>query len=188
MVETRQLTRTEETDLLLAVASGDAAALRHLYRAFERPLYALALRWYGDESLAEELVQEVTVRIWRRANTFDPERGAAGPWIFGIARNVATDLARAKGRRPTPVDAPPDLDAPWDEESAWRAWEVSRAVRELSVDHQRVIELAYGCQFTHSEIASTLDIPLGTVKTRIRRALQKLENVLSKTGVLGESS
>src|SRR4051812_41372901 len=83
-------------ELVLAVARGDGNALRELYRAFERPLYTLGIRWLKDPELAEEMVQEVTLRIWRRASNFDPEKGASSSWIFGIARNVASDLARAR--------------------------------------------------------------------------------------------
>jgi RNA polymerase sigma factor (sigma-70 family) len=176
-----------EDQLILAVAKGDAAALRELYRAFERPLYALGVRWYGDRDLAEELVQEVTLRIWRKADGYDPAKGAASAWIFGVARNVATDLARSRRRRPTPVEnALPPPAEPWNEESAWLAWEVGKAIRRLPLEQQKVIELAYVYQFTHSEIAKTLDIPLGTVKTRIQLGLGKLETYLVRSGIVGE--
>ena len=176
-----------EDQLVLAVAKGDAAALRELYRAFERPLFALGVRWYGDRELAEELVQEVTLRIWRKADGFDPRRGSASAWIFGVARNVATDLARSRSRRPTPVeDAVAPAAEPWNEDDAWVAWEVGKAIRRLPLEQQKVIELAYVCQFTHSEIARTLEIPLGTVKTRIQLALAKLETSLVRSGIVGE--
>ncbi len=177
----------EEEVLLLAVARGDTAALRELYRSFERPLFSLGVRWYGDQELAEELVQEVTLRVWRKAASFDPSRGRASAWIFGVARNVATDLARARSRRPTPVEelAPEEI-APWNEEAAWQSWEVAKAIRTLPIDQQKVIELAYVCQFTHSEIARTLEIPLGTVKTRIQLALTKLERALMARGIVEE--
>ncbi len=178
-----------ETALLLRVAEGDASALRELYRSFERPLFALGFRWYGDRELAEELVQEVTLRIWRKAGGFDPERGRAGAWIFGVARNVATDLARSRSRRPTPVDqVPPESQSPWEENDAWRSWEVGKAIKALPLEQQKVIELAYVCQFTHSEIARTLEIPLGTVKTRIHLALAKLERSLVERGVVEATS
>ncbi|MDQ3951875.1 MAG: RNA polymerase subunit sigma-70, partial [Actinomycetota bacterium] len=83
-----QALRVDEDRLLQAVARGDVDALRALYRSFERPLYALGIRWLNDPKLAEELVQEVTLRVWRRAGRYDPERGAPSSWIFGIARNV----------------------------------------------------------------------------------------------------
>jgi RNA polymerase sigma-70 factor, ECF subfamily len=176
---------TSEEDLILAVAKGDAGALRELYRAFERPLFALGVRWYASRELGEELVQEVTLRIWRKAGNFDPARGSASAWIFGVARNVATDLARSRRRLPVPVaEVAFEGAAPWDEEAAWQGWEVAKAIRGLPIEQQKVIELAYVCQFTHTEIARTLEIPLGTVKTRIQLALQKLETALVQGGIV----
>lgn len=175
--------RVDEDQLLEAVARGDVDALRALYRSFERPLYALGIRWLNDPKLAEELVQEVTLRVWRRANKFDPERGASSSWIFGIARNVAADLARARARTPVPMAETPDEVAPWDEDRAWTAWEVARAVAQLPEDQRRVVELAYANQMTQSEIAAELGIPLGTVKTRLYAALRKLRTIFSERGI-----
>ena len=176
---------TREENLLIAVGKGDEAALRDLYGRFERPLYALAYRWYSDKDLAEDLVQEVTVRIWKKAHTYDIERGTASAWIFGIARHLATDLARAKGRRPTPVEEPLAVESqPWDEDDAWRQWEVAKVVAELPPDQQDVVRLAFNHEHTQSEIAARLDVPLGTVKTRMRLALQKLEPKLAERGLL----
>jgi RNA polymerase sigma factor (sigma-70 family) len=182
-----QTQRSHENELLQAVATGDTEALRELYRSFERPLYSLGRRWLQDPSLAEELVQEVTVRIWRRAKNFDPARGAAGSWIFGVARNVASDLATARKKRPIPVeDFPTEAAEPWDEEGAWTSWHVSQALRTLPLDQQKVVELAYVIQMTQTEIAQTLGIPLGTVKTRLYAALRKLRGSLGDMGVVEE--
>lgn len=180
-----RLTRADEDKLLLDVARDDVAALRELYRAFERPLFTLGMRWLQDAELAAELVQEVTVRIWRRASSFDPSRGASSSWIFGIARNVAADIARTRGRDPIPVAEPPAGEAePWDEDSAWEGWQVVKALRTLPVEQQRVLELAYVHQYTQSEIAEALKIPLGTVKTRLYNGLKKLRAELTNLGVL----
>lgn len=178
--------RAREDELLQRVAAGDADALRALYRAFERPLYTLGVRWLEDAELAEELVQEVTLRVWRRAPSFDPERGAAASWIFGIARNVASDLARARARAPLPVEDVAPERAPWDEDTAWRDFQVAMAVGELSPEQQRVVHLAYVLQFTHSEIAQALGIPLGTVKTRLYAALSRLRVRLGQLGLVEE--
>ena len=182
------LSREREEELLLATGRGDVNALRELYRSFERPLYALGIRWYDDTDLAEELVQEVTVRVWRKASTYEPARGSASAWIFGVARNVAADLARARSRRPVPFSELPREEeaAPWDEDEAWKAWEVGKAIRSLPTEQQKVIELAYVYQFTHSEISRALGIPLGTVKTRISLALTKLQASLAHSGLVEE--
>ncbi len=183
-MKVREIDRDE--DLLADVARGDTNALRELYRSFEKPLYSLGLRWMqGDRQLAEELVQEVTLRIWRAAGTYDASRGAARSWIFGIARNVATDLYRKSLRQPVPVEevegsGPGHLD----DQAAWRTWEVSKILQDLPLEQQKVIELAYVCQFTQSEMARTLGIPLGTVKTRIQLALSKLEPAFLEAGLV----
>jgi RNA polymerase sigma-70 factor, ECF subfamily len=187
--KSKRLTRADEDKLLLSVARGDVVALRDLYRAFEKPLFTLGMRWLHDAELAGELVQEVTVRIWRRASSFDPERGASSSWIFGIARNVASDIARARGRDPIPVAEPRSGEAePWDQDSAWEGWQVAKALRALPPDQQRTIELAYVQQYTHSEIAKELDVPLGTVKTRLYQGLKRLRRELVDLGVLERES
>ena len=180
--------RSREADLLGAVAQGDVEAMRELFRSFERPLYTLARRWLRDPNLAEELVQEVTIRIWRRAKSFDPARGAAGSWIFGVARNVAADLANARAKAPIPVEDSHAIADPWEEDDAWTAWQVSRAIKELPLDQQKVVELAYVVRMTQVEIAQTLDVPLGTVKTRLYSALRKLKLSLAEMGVHEETS
>lgn len=180
----RRVPRDAEDRLLLDVARGDAVALRELYRAFERPLYTLGIRWLHDAQLAEELVQEVTVRIWRRASTFDPARGAAGSWIFGVARNVAADLARSRTRQPVPMSEIASDAEPWDQDAAWQGWQVSRAMRRLPIEQQRILELAYVHRYTQSEIAETLGIPLGTVKTRLYKALKTLRGSFEEMGIV----
>lgn len=177
--------RSDEDALLVAVARGDIEALRRLYRAFERPLYSLGIRWLGDPKSAEEMVQEVTLRMWRRASRYDPTRGAASSWIFGIARNVAADIARANRRLPTPMEEPRiDRAEPWDEDGVWTGWQVARALRTLPAEQQIVLELAYGNEMTQSEIAEHLDVPLGTVKTRTYAGLKKLRAALTALGIL----
>ena len=175
--------RVDEDQLLQAVARGDVDALRALYRSFERPLYALGIRWLNDPKLAEELVQEVTLRVWRRASRYDPARGASSSWICGSARTVAADLARARSKAPVPVADAAEQTAPWDEDRAWTAWEVARAVAELPEDQRRVVELAYANQMTQSEIAAELGIPLGTVKTRLYAGLRKLRAIFAERGI-----
>jgi RNA polymerase sigma-70 factor (ECF subfamily) len=177
-----------EEELLVAVGRGDLEALRRLYRAFERPLYSLGIRWLGTPRAAEELVQEVTVRLWRKASSYDPSRGNAGSWIFGVARNLARDIARSERRHPPPTGDVVVPAEPWDEERAWQGWQAVSALRKLPSDQQRVVELAYVEQYTHSEIADALGIPLGTVKTRLYEGLRRLRRTLVAEGVLEEAS
>jgi RNA polymerase sigma-70 factor, ECF subfamily len=176
-----------ENELLRAVGQGDPDALGELYRAFERPLYSLGMRWLSDSKLAEELVQEVTFRIWRRASAFDSRKGSASSWIFGIARNVAADLARERARRPLAVADPPLAQETWDEDKAWEAWQVSLELKRLPPQQQEILELAYGRDMTQAEVARTLGIPLGTVKTRLYAGLKSLRRSLVERGVVEES-
>jgi RNA polymerase sigma-70 factor (ECF subfamily) len=183
---TAQAQRAREVELLLAVAGGDTAALRELYKGFERPLYSLAMRWLSDPDLAEELVQEVTIRIWKRAKSFDPDRGAPSSWIFGTARNVASDLANAAAKRPVPVEEIREEQSPWDEEASWTSWQVDQALKTLPLDQRRVVEMAFVLQMTQSEIAENLNIPLGTVKTRLYAGLKKARTALGEVGLVEE--
>lgn len=177
--------RQRQKELVEAVAHGDERALSELYDCFERPLFSLGVKWLGDPNLAEELVQDVTLRIWKGAPSFDPGRGAASSWIFGIARNVSIDLFRARGRAPIPVEAvEADPESGWDEDSAWRTWEVAEALSTLPVEQQRVIELGVVNQFTHAEVAEALSVPLGTVKTRMYLGLGKLRKRLTEMGLV----
>lgn len=178
-----------QQELLLAVAGGDEDALSALYDLFERPLFSLGVRWLGDRELAEELVQEVVVRVWKGAPTFDPTRGRASSWIFGVARNAATDLARARSRRPVPVEqVRPVATQGLDEDAAWRGWAIGQALGSLPIEQQQVVELAFVNQCTHAEIARSLDVPLGTVKSRMYLALKKLKKMLLESGVVEEPS
>lgn len=180
--------RKRQAALLLAVARGSEAALSDLYDGFERPLYSLGIRWLGDAGLAEELVQEVMIRIWRRASTFDGARGSASSWIFGVARNIATDLARARNRYPVPVHELPDGGRAWDDDAAWQGWQVAEALGTLPAEQQEVLELAFVNQLTHSEISRSLHVPLGTVKTRMYVGIRKLRTTMVDIGIIEEGS
>ena len=130
-------------------------------------------------------MQEVTLRIWRRAGNFDPSKGASSSWIFGVARNVSADLARARARNPVPLEEPrSDRPAPWDEDVAWKGWQVTKALRTLPESQSKIIVLAYVEQMTQSEIAEALGVPLGTVKTRLYHGLRKLRAELADMGVV----
>lgn len=185
--ETEESLQERQRDLILAIAAGDDGALSRLYDLFERPLFSLGIRWLGDAHLAEELVQEVIVRVWKGAGTFDPVKGQASSWIFGIARNCATDLLRAKARRPVPSETVEPEGVAWEEEAAWRGWQIAQALSSLPPEQQKVVELGFVNQCTHAEIAESLDVPLGTVKTRMYAGLKKLRNKLKEIGIVEAS-
>jgi RNA polymerase sigma-70 factor, ECF subfamily len=166
--------------LLQRVAGHDRAAFEELYRRYARPVYGLALRRLGDRDRAEDAVQETFAAVWRSARSYRPDRGAGGPWLFAVARNAIVDRLRA---RSDPVADPPDApsgEAGPDErvESGWVAWRVHRALDELPEQERAVIELAYWSGLSQSEVATFLNVPLGTVKTRTRSGLGRLARLL----------
>jgi RNA polymerase sigma-70 factor (ECF subfamily) len=101
-----------------------------------------------------------------------------------MARNVASDLARSRTRQPIPVPEIAEDSEPWDQDAAWQGWQVTRAMRRLPIEQQQILELAYVHRYTQSEIASTLRIPLGTVKTRLYKALKTLRVSFEEMGIV----
>ncbi|HEY3462022.1 MAG TPA: sigma-70 family RNA polymerase sigma factor [Gaiellaceae bacterium] len=170
-----------DAELLARVGERDRDAFELLYGRYVRPVFSLALRRLGDRGHAEDAVQEAFAAIWRSASTYRPERGAAGGWIYTVARNAIVDRLRRNG--PT-VDAElPELAAvepgpAQQAEASDVAWRVHRALEELQPREREVIELAYWSGMSQTEVAEYLGLPLGTVKTRTRSGLAKLATVL----------
>ena len=169
-------------ELIERIADGDRPAFEELYRRYARPVLGLALRRLGDRGRAEDATQDAFVAIWRSARTYKPERGRGAPWLYAVARNAITDGLR---RTPEPAaelqDRPSDDPGPPDHaESSWTAWRVHRALEVLPAHERPVIELAYWQGLSQSEVATTLGIPLGTVKTRTRSALARLADALEE--------
>ena len=171
---------TSDGVLIERTAGGDRAAFETLYRRYARAVFGLALRRLGDRGRAEEAMHETFASVWRSASSYRPERGRGAAWLYAVARNAIVDRARARtdaiAERP---DEPTSEEGPGEQaESAWIAWRVHRALEELPPAEREVIELAYWSGLSQSEVASFLDIPLGTVKTRTRTALSRLARVL----------
>ena len=163
-------------------ARGDAVG--ELYDRYARRIFALGLSALGDRGLAEEVVQETFVRIWRAAGRYDPKRGAPASWIFTIARRVAIDLHR---RAPcTIAGEAPDagaLDA--NLEGLVLELTVRDALDALGEQQREILELAYRQGLSQSEVAARLGIPLGTVKSRTFHALRALHAALTERGIDG---
>jgi RNA polymerase sigma-70 factor, ECF subfamily len=171
---------TADSDLLVRVADRDRVAFEILYRRYVRSVFGLALRRLRDRQRAEDAVQETFTAVWRSAASYRPERGAAAPWLYAVARNAITDRMRA---RTEPAAEAPDRAStepgPADRaESAFVSWRVHRALEELPDKEREVVELAYWSGLSQSEVADYLHIPLGTVKTRTRSALSRLADLL----------
>jgi RNA polymerase sigma-70 factor, ECF subfamily len=172
----------EPTDgeLIEHIAGGDRSAFEELYRRYVRAVLGLALRRIGDRGRAEDATQDAFVAIWRSARTYDPERGPGAPWLYAVARNAITDgLRRIPEATAELQDGPAGDPDPSDRaEDAWVAWRVHRALEVLTEHERPLIELAYWRGLSQSEIADSLGIPLGTVKTRTRSALARLAEEL----------
>jgi RNA polymerase sigma-70 factor (ECF subfamily) len=169
-----------EDALLAEVGRRDERALERFYDAYERRLYAFGLRLLGDPGLAEELVQETFMRIWREAAKFDPSKGNANTFLFTIARRLAIDLHRRPSSRPLPLEQEATTRDHADRVDTKVT--VRNAMSALSEAHREVLELLHGQQMTQTEAAAVLGVPLGTVKTRAMYALRALKKGLSDHG------
>ncbi len=172
----------EQDDLVLVqgVARGEQPAFLALYDRHAPRVHALALHIMGDPMLAEEVTQDTFMKLWGRARLYLSERGSFVVWLLTIARRTALDRLRMENRRPLLSDSkdPEEIwpsmrdDSQEPDEARWKS--LYFAVRSLPHDQQVVIEMAYYQGLSQSEIAEELGWPLGTVKTRLRAAMQAL--------------
>jgi RNA polymerase sigma-70 factor, ECF subfamily len=175
--------------LVQAIAAGDQLALHALYERAHRLVFTLTMRVTGSRETAEELTLDVFYDIWRRAPSYDPANGTVLGWVMNQARSRAIDRLRFERRRKR-VD--PDGGAAPPEEAPARTEDVvqlnqergrlQRALRALNPAEREAIETAFFSGLTYAEAAVRLNLPLGTVKTRIRSALQKLREALAAEG------
>jgi RNA polymerase sigma-70 factor (ECF subfamily) len=176
--------------LVRALEQRDQRALESLYDRYGDYVYSVCLRMVGDVQLAEDITQEVFLRLWRRPDLYDDQRGRFVTWLLSVARNRAIDERRSRGRR-FKHETPPSLAA--EEMLAGASSEeaedaavlsdervvIEKALATLPAEQRLAIQLAYFGGYTQQEIASGLRQPLGTIKTRIRLGLQKLRQVLA---------
>jgi len=172
--------------LLQACAGGDKAALHSLYKETAAQLFGLALRILRNRELAEEIVQDSFVLLWNNAHTFDPGRGSAMAWLARIVRNRCIDLIRRRGRE-TPLDhtsiegwedpgsSPADLAVLSSD-----ARRLHHCLDELEESPRKVLKLVYYEGMTYEEVAVHLGVPLGTVKSWVRRSLTRLRGCLER--------
>lgn len=163
-------------------AQGDRVAFRALYDRHAPRLYAVALRITRHPNLAADTAQEAFIQIWQNARFFDPARGAAEAWMLGLARYRALDLVRRAGPSLLPLEDEPDLNA-YDTLDALDTDADGRALRQclerLEPARRRLVVMAFVEGFSHSELAAQFVIPLGTIKSAIRRALASLKACLA---------
>ncbi len=179
--------------LIHAIASGAVWAMEPLYQRYSRILYSLAYRMVADHQIAEDLLQDAFLAVWRRATSYSPQSGAVRSWLVSIVHHRTIDYLRGVRRRSVLKEATweeveldervafPDV---WEE--AWRSVQSSQvraALMNIPTEQRMVIELAYFQGWTHTEISQGCQIPLGTVKARMRLGLQHLKKALEKMGV-----
>ena len=180
---------TADIALLARIAGRDADALGELYDRHSRLLFSLIVRVLRDRGESEDVLQDVFVRIWDRADSYSPALGAPTAWLVRIARNRAIDRLRSRQVRahvgqsyedvpvaadPTPAGNPEQLARTAEHRRA-----IVAALDQLPPEHRTLIDAAYFDGFTQSELAERFNLPLGTVKTRIRTAMQTLRKTLA---------
>jgi len=174
----------EPVELIRRVAElRDKKALTRLFELFAPRIKSMMLRLGADAAQAEDLTQEALLAVWRKAHLYSPDKGAASTWIFTIARNLRIDLVRRQSNKPwvdlDTVEMPSDAPiATQTVETAQVIDRVSRALERLPEEQRKVVELSFVQDLAHSEIAERIGIPLGTVKSRLRLAYERLRPLL----------
>ena len=191
-----------DDELIDGLRRRDEAALAALYDRYSRPAFSLALKLLGSQEQAEDVLQEVFLKLWNRPDLYTPERGRFLPWLLGVVHHRAIDVLRsqsAESRRRVGGDSQ-DLilelsadhhhltDPAEQVVVALEVQAVGRALRRLPREQQEALVLSLLGGLTHTEIAERLGEPLGTVKTRLRLGLRKLRTALMAEGGLREPS
>lgn len=185
-------TEVEDGQLLQAMARGDQDALLALHKRYVNLVYSMAWRVLQDVGLAEEVTQDIFLKLWHKGHQFDPARGRFSSWLLSVTRFASIDRLRREGRRPRQAEvATGDQDEsialerllPTDHEAWERGQHLRMLLAQLPAEQRQMIELAYFGGLTHAELAEQLGLPLGTVKGRLRLGLEKLRSLwLDETG------
>lgn len=171
-------------DALGRVAAGDSVALKQVYDATSAKLFGVCLRILNDRSEAEDVLQEVYTTVWAKAGQFEPGRASPITWLAALARNRAIDRLRQVGRRSfSPIDdaeaVPDDGASAFDQLSASdEARRLDGCLSQLEAAQQKAVRVAFFEGLTYEEVASAFAVPVGTMKSWIRRSLQKLKACL----------
>ena len=171
--------------------SGDTQALATLYDRHAKATYSLAYRMMGERQAAENLVQEAFLKVWRAAESYRVEKASVRTWILSILNNRGIDMLRSSAsRRRTQDRVEAQTPTSQPSEAFGETWrnsqreQVREALRGLPPEQLKVLELAYFSGYTHKEIAELLDLPLGTVKGRMRLGLQKIREYFDSRGMV----
>ncbi|MBD3671359.1 MAG: sigma-70 family RNA polymerase sigma factor [Gammaproteobacteria bacterium] len=170
------------SELLMVCARGDEKAFERLYQRTSANLYAVCLRILKNEGLAQECLQEAYIKVWNHAARYQPERAQATTWMTTITRNLAVDTLRRSGKMAYAGEFEfENLSDESAEEDMFHSSDgrlLQRCLEELREQQRQAVMHAYYDGMTHGELAAHLDVPLGTVKTWIRRALEQLKQCL----------
>ncbi len=191
------MARTDKDYLLLAdeelislVENEDPQAFAVLYDRHSRVAFSLAYRLMGERQAAEDLVQEVFLRVWRSTGSYRAERGSARTWILSIVHHRGVDLLRSNAsRRRTQDKVESSAETVQQSEAFSEAWrnsqrdQVLKALNTLPPEQLKILELAYFSGYTHVEISELLGLPLGTVKGRMRLGLKKIKDYFDARGM-----
>ena len=179
--------------LINAIAEGAEWAMEPLYERYNRVLYSLAYRMVADHQVAEDLLQDAFLSVWRRATSYSPQSGAVRSWLISIVHHRTIDYLRAVRRRAglkevtweeVELDERTAFPDVWEEAlRSVQSGQLRAALMNIPSEQRMVIELAYFQGWTHSEIAEGCKIPLGTVKARMRLGLIHLKRILEQMGL-----
>jgi RNA polymerase sigma-70 factor (ECF subfamily) len=176
-----------DVTLMERIVAREANAISELYDRYNRLIYGLLFRILRDRNEADEVLQDVFLAVWNRADTYNATLGSPAAWLVRIARNRAIDRLRANARVPVSESVPLDLQASENPEIGALLSEqqraVARALDAIPLDQRTLIEEAYYLGLTQSELAERHHLPLGTVKARIRNGLLALREQLSQSSV-----
>ncbi len=178
----------QDPQLISRLRSRDKSVIDEIYRLYSGALYNVILKLIPDRDLGSEVLQDAFVKIWQNGDRYDPAKGRLFTWMARIARNAAIDTSRSgayqQGRK---TDSIPD--SVYDQEAFSQTDDqrdpgLQKVIHQLDPDHRSIIELLYFQQYSQSEAAEKLNIPLGTVKTRSRKALSTLRHLLAGEGLM----
>jgi len=171
----------DDAALLEAVAEGNQQAMATVYERYSKIVYCIALRVLREPSLAEDVMQEVLLQVWKRPQSFVAQRGNLAAWLSVVARNRSIDVLRKR----SPMDPLPELPLPdprdmaLESEQGWLIDKVRAVLDTLPEEQQKPLELAYFQGLSHTEIAERTGSPLGTIKTRIRAGLMTIRKAMT---------
>ncbi|GAB4072698.1 sigma-70 family RNA polymerase sigma factor [Barrientosiimonas marina] len=180
----------QDAELFYRIQNKEEDALEQLYDRYEKLLFSFAYRMTNNKFLAEEAVQDVFTKIWSRQQSFDKEKGKFSSWLLTVTRNACIDLLRKKKDPAYELEERDSLQAqePTPEETVeWQECgeQVRKAIKQLTKEQQKMIELFYFKSMSQASISKTFNIPLGTVKGRVRLALKHLKEILASKNERG---